>query len=294
MLGAGFSAGASFVRAGGGFSRAGGCVRLGGGAGLFAGASSFRSGGGFSRIGGAARFAGGASFVRAGGWFSRAGGSLARSAGFSAGTGRVAGVAFGRLGCSAGGLAAEGCAFLARNKRFRYIETRSGMKMSDNQAIAGGRAIVARNPSAPQLSSMNRANQSLSSCEIRRTERATSKIKSPNSVIKTRSNSMKTNARHMLKSPKNQEMDSRFFDRFLPTATDITPLVACASRMLALTQEQLLATRHSPVLTGSGPQTEMAVTYRKQTAAHILTGARIAHSETRARAKMNAEMSRIR
>ena len=185
-------------------------------------------------------------------------------------------------------------AFLARCGSFGYIETRSGMKMSDNQAIAGGRAIVGRNPSAPQPSNVNRANGSPSPYQMRRRERAISIIKSPNSVSRMCSNSLKTNERDMLKSPKNQEMDSRFFDRFLPTATDITPLVACASRMLALTQEQLLATRHSPVLTGSGPQTEMAVTYRKQTAAHILTGARIAHSETRARAKMDAETSRIR
>ena len=66
------------------------------------------------------------------------------------------------------------------------------------------------------------------------------------------------------------------------------------SRLSALTQEGALITRDSSVLTGSGPQTEMAVTYRKQTPAHFLTGARIAHSETRARAKMDAETSRIR
>jgi hypothetical protein len=147
---------------------------------------------------------------------------------------------------------------------------------------------------APQLNSPDRASQTISSHPIHRRERAISIIKSPNSVIRTRSNSMKTNARDMLKSPKNQEMDSRFFDRFLPTATDVTALVACASHLLALTQEGALVTRDSSVLTGSAPQTELPVTYRKQTAAHFLTGSRIAQSESRACAKMNAETSRIR
>ena len=81
-------------------------------------------------------------------------------------------------------------AFLARYGSFGYIETGPGMKMS---------------------------------------ERATSKIKSPNSVIRTRSNSMKINAGDILKSPKNQEMDSRFFARFLLTPTDVTLFVACSS-----------------------------------------------------------------
>jgi hypothetical protein len=153
----------------------------------------------------------------------------------------------------------------------------------------------------PQLSSMNRANQSLSPYEIRRRQRAISKIKSPNSVSRMCSNSLKTKGRDILKSPKNQEMDSRFFARFSPPATDVTLFVACASHLLALftltkegTQEEPLTTSHSTVLSGSAPHSRTAVTYRKQTAAHFLTGSRIAQSESRARAKMNAETSRIR
>ena len=143
-------------------------------------------------------------------------------------------------------------AFLARYGSFGYIETGPGMKMS---------------------------------------ERATSKIKSPNSVIRTRSNSMKINAGDILKSPKNQEMDSRFFARFLLTPTDVTLFVACSSHSLALTKEGPLATRHSLVLTGSAPPTEIDVTCSKQTTEKFLTGARTHIKETRICAKMAAQIS---
>jgi hypothetical protein len=49
--------------------------------------------------------------------------------------------------------------------------------------------------------------------------------------------------------------------------------------------------RQIQFLTGSAPQTEFGVTYRKQTTAQFLTGSRIAQLETRICAKMNAQIS---
>ena len=213
-------------------------------------------------------------------------------------------------------------AFLARCGSFGYIETRSGMKMSDNQAIAGGRAIVGRNPSAPQPSNVNRANGSPSPYQMRRRERAISIIKSPNSVSRMCSNSLKTNERDMLKSPKNQER--RFLhppspwrmvdglrqgaalypelrravaprsaqDSGLPTlVAEATPEVRVINRP---TIYEAGSSHCSTLLTGSGPHSKTAVTSRKQTTAHVLTGSRIAHSELRTSAKMREETSRIR
>jgi hypothetical protein len=193
--------------------------------------------------------------------------------------------------------------------------------MSEKQAIVGGRAIVGRNPSAPQLRSTNRANQSLSPYEMRRRARAISIIKSPNSVCRMCSNSLKTNERDMLKSPKNQEMwflrppsawrmDDGLRQRtaFYPELRGAAvPKGAQDSGLHTLVVEATPEVREmnrptiyegsshcSTVLTGSASHSETAVTYRKQTAAHFLTGSRIAQSESRACAKMREETSRIR
>jgi hypothetical protein len=175
---------------------------------------------------------------------------------------------------------------------------------------------------APQLSSMNRANQSVSSYELPRRERAISIIKSPNSVNRMCSNSLKTNERDMLKSPKNQEM--RFLRPPSPWRMDhglrqgaafhpelrratvpkssqdsgFPTLVARAALEVRIINRPTIyeagSSRCSALLTGSASHSETVVTYRKQTAAHFLTGSRIAQSESRACAKMNAETSRIR
>jgi hypothetical protein len=164
-------------------------------------------------------------------------------------------------------------AFLARCESFRYIETRSETKMSDIETIVRvGREINGRNPSAPRFDSMNRTSQSIFSCAIRLPEHAILKIKSPNSVIRTRSNFMKTNARDMLKSPKNQKSDPRSFDLFPPRSTAI--LISFPA-----------------FLTGSGLQTEIDVTCSKQTTKKFLTGARTHIRETRICAKMGAQIS---
>jgi hypothetical protein len=164
-------------------------------------------------------------------------------------------------------------AFLARCESFRYIETRSETKMSDNETIVrAGRGINGRNLSAPQFPGTNRASQPISPYEMRHPERAISTIKSPNSVIRTRFNFMKTNERDTLKSPKNQKSDSRSFDLFPPRATAI--LISFPA-----------------FLTGSGTQTEIDVTCSKKTTKKFLTGARTHIRETRICAKMSAQIS---
>jgi len=174
---------------------------------------------------------------------------------------------------------------------------------------------------APQLNSMDRASQTISSHPIRRRERAISIIKSPNSVSRMCSNSLKTNERDMLKSPKNQEM--RFLRPPSPWRMDhglrqgalypelrratvprsaqdsgLHNLVAKAiPEVRAINRPTIYeagSSRCSTLLTGSDPHSKTTVTYRKQTSAHFLTGSRIAQSESRACAKMNAETSRIR
>ena len=174
---------------------------------------------------------------------------------------------------------------------------------------------------APQLNSMDRASQTISSHPIRRRERAISIIKSPNSVSRMCSNSLKTNERDVLKSPKNQEMRFlhppspwRMVD-WLRQGTAFCPELRRAtvtknaqdSQFHALVAEATPEVRvinrptiyegpsHcSTLLTGSASHSETVVTYRKQTSAHFLTGSRIAQSESRACAKMNEETSRIR
>ena len=57
------------------------------------------------------------------------------------------------------------------------------------------------------------------------------------------------------------------------------------------TSHSPLATHHSPVLTGTAPQTEIDVTCSKQTTKKFLTGARTDIRQTRICAKMNAQIS---
>jgi hypothetical protein len=175
---------------------------------------------------------------------------------------------------------------------------------------------------APQLNSMDRASQTISSHPIGRRERAISIIKSPNSVSRMCSNSLKTNERDMLKSPKNQQMrflhppspwrmvdglrqGAAFYPELrsavAPRSTQdsgLPTLVAKATPEVRVINRPSIyeagSSRCSALLTGSGPHSKTAVTCRKKTTAHFLTGSRIAHSELRASAKMRGEMSRIR
>jgi hypothetical protein len=205
-------------------------------------------------------------------------------------------------------------AFLARYEGFRYIETRSETKMSDNETIVReSRGIIGENPSAPQCNSMNRASRLIFSYQIRHPEPAILKIKSPNSVSRTCSNPLKTNDRDTLKSPKNQESgflrppDSLDLDSGLRQGTAFYPELR-RTAVPESTHDSGVSTpevreikcraifetdcsRYSTLLTGSGPQTEIDVTCSKQTTEKFLTGARTHIRETRICAKMSAQIS---
>jgi hypothetical protein len=146
--------------------------------------------------------------------------------------------------------------------------------------------------SASQFNSMSRANQPIPCRKSCCRERETSQIKSPNSVIKTHSNPMKTNDGDMLKSPKNQKTrfslpptfhrrDSRFSAVPSPRASTVSP-----SNLPQIPKWS------RPLLTGSTPQTEFGLTYRKQTTEKFLTEARTHIRETRFCAKMSVETNK--
>src|SRR5580704_10141027 len=135
-------------------------------------------------------------------------------------------------------------------------------------------AALQEDSSASTLNNLRRANQRLLCHKTRDRERETWQIKSPNSVIKTRSNLMKTNDGDMLKSPRNQKTrfslpptfhrrDSRFSALPPPRASTVSP-----------SNLSQICKWSRPLLTGSAPQTEFGLTYRKQTAEKFLTGAR--------------------
>jgi hypothetical protein len=173
-------------------------------------------------------------------------------------------------------------AFLARYKRFRYIETRSGMNMSDTKpACARGLpiALFVKDVRRAQDSKLVPL-QGLSNREHQLLERPLTHRKqtmAPRSNRELSTNQFSCNSRVLvpLYSFSNGSLRS----------------VSGASHLLALTQEGPLATRHSPVLTETASHSRMAVTYRKQTTEKFLTGARIAHLETRQRARMDAQIS---
>ena len=176
------------------------------------------------------------------------------------------------------------------------------------------------NPSASQLNSLRRANQPIPSRKTRRPECETPQIKSPNSVIKTHSNLMKTNRGDMRKSPKNPQTQfahplcfRRFFADHPPDFLAMdnglrqgTPSAVPNTSQLAgvLTPEvrepnpsAINQTGSSPLcvfLTGTALQTEISVTCRKQTMEKFLTGARTHIRESSFCAKMSTEMSELR
>ena len=140
---------------------------------------------------------------------------------------------------------------------------------------------VQKKSSASQFNSIEHANERPRSHKTRWRERETSQVKSPNSLIKTRPNSMKTNNGDMLKSPKNQK--TRFslppaFQRLSPNFFGVLP----ARAIPVLPPSQLQIRKWSrPLLTESDPQTEFDLTYRKQTTEKFLTEARTHIRETR-------------
>ena len=142
------------------------------------------------------------------------------------------------------------------------------------------------NSSAPQFNSARRANEPIPSHKTPCHQREILQIKSPNSGIKTRSNSLKTNDGDMLKSPKNQKtrfslppafwrLDSSFFRP--PHAARIAVLLPQIRKW------------SRPLLIDSALPIEFGLTYRKQTTEEFLTDARTHISETRICAKISVE-----
>jgi len=200
-------------------------------------------------------------------------------------------------------------AFQAMSNRKLTMRRASAFRPSAPQRTARGifLAILNREPqfparlmpvvphegfSASQFNSMSRANQPIPCRKSCCRERETSQIKSPNSVIKTHSNPMKTNDGDMLKSPKNQKTrfslpptfhrrDSRFSALPSPRASTVSPSNLPQIRNWS-----------RPLLTESAPQTEIGLTYRKQTTEKFLTEARTHIRETRFCAKMSVETNK--
>ena len=143
--------------------------------------------------------------------------------------------------------------------------------------------------SASQFNSMSRANQPIPCRKSCCRERETSQIKSPNSVIKTHSNPMKTNDGDMLKSPKNQKTRFSLPPTFHRRDSCFSALPSARATAILPSNLSQIYKWSRPLLTGSAPQTEFGLTYRKQTAEKFLTGARTHIREMRICAKIGIE-----
>jgi hypothetical protein len=144
---------------------------------------------------------------------------------------------------------------------------------------------------ASQLNNLRRANQSIPSRKTRCRERETWQIKSPNSVIKTRSNSLKTNDGDMHKSPKNPKTRLSLPSTFPRRDSCFSALPSPRATAILPSNLSQICKWSRPLLTGSLPQTEIGLTYRKQTTEKSLSGARTHISETRICAKISSGMS---
>ncbi len=142
------------------------------------------------------------------------------------------------------------------------------------------------NSSAPQFKSARRANEPIPSHKTPCHQREILQIKSPNSGIRTHSNSLKTNDGDVLKSPKNPK--SRFS---LPSAfwrLDSSSFGLLSPRASAVLLPQIRKWSR-PLLIDSALPIEFGLTYRKQTTEEFLTDARTHISETRFCAKISVE-----
>ena len=150
-------------------------------------------------------------------------------------------------------------AFLARCKSFRYIESRSGMKMSDKKplfacAFPGAFFVKDTSEHASKLAPL----QELSNRERQLLE------------------PLLTHRKQTLAPRSNRELS--------------TNRCSCNFHLSGALLSQDLP-RQGPFLTGSGPQTEIDVTCSKQTTEKFLTGARTHIKETRICAKIDAQIS---
>ena len=145
--------------------------------------------------------------------------------------------------------------------------------------------------SASQFNSMSRANQPIPCRKSCCRERETSQIKSPNSVIKTHSNPMKTNDGDMLKSPKNQKTRFLLPPTFHRRDSCFSALPSPRASTVSPSNLPQIPKWSRPLLTESDPRTEFGLTRRKQTTEKFLTEARTHIRETRICAKISSGMS---
>ena len=164
------------------------------------------------------------------------------------------------------GNAAEGLsasAFLARYGSFLYIEARSGMKMSDKKTSSE--------------SGLPRAYFAKGACALRRASNATRGI----------CFALSNRELELLEPPLTHRKQTT-----APRSNRELSTNRCSCNFHssgALLSNGLPRQMH--FLTGSAPQTEFDVTYRKQTTAHFLTGSRIAQLNAGICAKMSAQIS---
>jgi hypothetical protein len=170
-------------------------------------------------------------------------------------------------------------AFLARHKRFRYIETRSGMKMSDTKppcACGLPRALLGQDVRRAQDSRLAPL-QGLSNRELELLERPLTHRKqtmAPRSNRELSTNQCSCNSRLTGASFPDVLLRRRQFLAGFPRASFAKGSI-CSGALLP----------------GSGSQVEIAVTHSKQSTDESLPGSRIAQLETRICAKMNAQIS---
>jgi hypothetical protein len=178
--------------------------------------------------------------------------------------------------------AAEGpsaSAFLARYDGFRYIETRSGMNMSETKppcAFGLPRAFFVRDvrrAQDPKLVPL----QGLSNRELELLERPLTHRKQ---TVAPRSNrELSTN-----QCSCNSRLTGASFPDVLPRRTQYLagfPRASFAKGSIC----------SGALLPGSGSQVEIAVTHSKQSTDEFLPGSRIAQLETRICAKIGAQIS---
>jgi hypothetical protein len=170
-------------------------------------------------------------------------------------------------------------AFLARYDGFRYIETRSGIKMSDKRPSSASSL-----PRALFVKDVRRAQDSkpaplpgLSNRELELLERPLTHRKQ---TVAPRSNrELSTN-----QCSCNSRLTGVSFPDVLPRQAQYLAGFPRAS----FAKDSICS---GALLPGSGSQVEIAVTHSKQSTDEFLPGSRIAQLETRICAKMNAQIS---
>jgi hypothetical protein len=170
-------------------------------------------------------------------------------------------------------------AFLAHCKRFRYIETRSGMKISDKRpSSASGlpRALFMKGARREQNLKLalfpGLSNRELRLLEPPLTHRKQTVAPASNRELST--NQCSCNSRLTGASFPDVLLRRRQFLAGFPRASFAKGSI-CSGALLP----------------GSGSQVEIAVTHSKQSTDEFLPGSRIAQLETRICAKMNAQIS---